>query len=75
MSEEIDLIVKWSGKEYRFEKISLSHSVGQFKDLIYKETNVKVERQKLLGIKFKGRMTWCLHILGVVFYDSFSSEQ
>lgn len=57
MSEEIDLIVKWSGKEYRFEKISLSHSVGQFKDLIYKETNIKVERQKLLGIKFKGRMT------------------
>lgn len=55
MAGNIDITVKWSGKEYKFEEINLNQTVGELKELISKETNVKSERQKLLGIKYKGK--------------------
>jgi len=55
-SEESDIcvIVKWSGKEYPIEHLSPSETVRYLKDLIKEKTGVLPERQKLLGLKFKG---------------------
>lgn len=55
MSDNIDIIIKWSGKEYPINDLSSHLTVGEVKDLIYKETNVKPGRQKLLGLKLKGK--------------------
>lgn len=50
-----EFIVKWSAKEYN---ISLPTSSGPtvmcLKKAIEVQTGVKVERQKLLNLKFKG---------------------
>ena len=48
------IIVKWSGKEYKITGLSETDSIGDLKCAIEKETCVKPERQKLLGLKFKG---------------------
>ena len=48
------LIVKWSGKEYHIKDIDPSNTVAQLKEQIYEHTRVRPERQKLLGLKFKG---------------------
>lgn len=43
--------IKWSGKDYKISNLLESHTLGDLKDEIYKLTNVKQERQKLLGLK------------------------
>ena len=55
MAEKIHLVIKWSGKEYEIEDVALHWSVFELKEEIYKKTFVKPERQKLLGLKYKGR--------------------
>ena len=54
MSDNTTIIIKWRGKEYHLENISLQSSVLDIKNIIYEKTNVKPERQKLLGLKTKG---------------------
>jgi len=54
MSETKTIIIKWSGKEYEMEDVPLHCSVLELKNLIFEKTNVKPERQKLLGLKLKG---------------------
>jgi len=49
MAEQTNLIIKWSGKEYTLENVSLQISVQELKNIIYEKTQVKAERQKLLG--------------------------
>ena len=49
-----NLVVKWSGKEYLIDSITNSDTVEQLKAIIAKKTNVLPERQKLLGLKYKG---------------------
>lgn len=49
-----DLVVKWSGKEYKIAGLRDTETVGDFKNAILKETGVLPERQKLLGLKYKG---------------------
>jgi len=55
MSEKTSLVIKWSGKEYPLNDVSVNSTVRELKDLIYTKTNVKPERQKILGLKLKGK--------------------
>lgn len=50
-----NLIIKWSGSEYPIEGLSPSDSVLDLKNLICKVTGVLPHRQKLLGLKLKGK--------------------
>ena len=52
--EELSVTIKWSGKEYSIENLSPSDTVKSLKDLIKDKTGVLPERQKLLGLKYKG---------------------
>lgn len=54
MENEVKLIVKWNCKEYEIDALSDNDSVGTLKDVIFKKTGVRPERQKLLNLKFKG---------------------
>lgn len=54
---EVNVIVKWSGKEYLIEHISVTETVRHLKDLIKDKTGVLPERQKLLGLKYRGKVT------------------
>lgn len=54
-TNQANVIVKWSGKEYTIKDISNDATVAQLKERVFKETGVKPERQKLLGLKCKGR--------------------
>lgn len=46
------VVVKWSGKEYKI-KYNEKDTVTDLKSIIYSETGVKPERQKLLNLKHK----------------------
>ncbi|XP_001656652.2 ubiquitin-like domain-containing CTD phosphatase 1 [Aedes aegypti] len=54
-SKEIKIIVKWSGKEYPIEDLTDYDTVAVLKHEIFKKTQVKPERQKLLNLKYKGK--------------------
>ncbi len=59
MSEELatnslSLIVKWSSNEYVIDSITSEDTVNDIKNMIYKKTGVKPERQKLIGLKTNG---------------------
>jgi len=55
MEEIGNIIIKWSGKEYRITGLENTSTVVQLKHLIYAETGVLPERQKLLGLKCSGK--------------------
>ena len=50
----MDLSVKWSGKEYKITGLGDTDTVLDLKNAIQKDTGVLPERQKLLGLKYKG---------------------
>ena len=52
--ENFSLVIKWSGKEYTIDGLSQADTVKQLKEQIKGKTGVLPERQKLLGLKFKG---------------------
>lgn len=54
-ADKLDIVIKWSGKEYPISDLAMSLSVKELKDVIFEKTNVKPERQKLLGLKIKGK--------------------
>ena len=60
MAEEIqkqeghNFVVKWAANEYKVTVTSESGTVLCLKKSIEFQTGVKVERQKLLNLKFKG---------------------
>ena len=54
-TEVPNIVVKWSGKEYVIDNFSNSDTVHHLKAIIAKKTNVLPERQKLLGLKYKGK--------------------
>jgi len=58
-----DICVKWGGKEYKIAGLHFNETVKSLKDAIYKTTGVLPDRQKLMGIKYKGRYH---EILGLV---------
>lgn len=49
------LVVKWSAKEYEIELPNSTGTVLCLKKSIETQTGVKIERQKLLNLKFKGK--------------------
>ena len=53
---KVNIIVKWSGREYNIEDVSLNETVRYLKDLIKERTGVLPNRQKLLGLKHKGKL-------------------
>lgn len=50
----VEIIVKWSGEEYKISGLSDAQCVKDLKLEIQKQTCVRPERQKLLGLKYKG---------------------
>lgn len=53
---EFGITVKWSGKEYAVESINATATVADLKERICGLTGVKPNRQKLLGLKCKGKI-------------------
>lgn len=60
MEGTIKLMLKWSGKEYGLE-LNEEDTVLDLKNEIEKQTGVKIERQKLLNLKFKGNVCVCMY--------------
>ncbi|RWS12842.1 ubiquitin-like domain-containing CTD phosphatase 1 isoform X2 [Dinothrombium tinctorium] len=56
-NNDLSIVIKWSGNEFVIdsELISESDSVAHLKQIIYKKTGVMPQRQKLLGLKVKGK--------------------
>lgn len=48
------IVIKWSGEEHLIEDVLPHETIGYLKDVIHKKTNVKPERQKLVGLKSIG---------------------
>ncbi|WAR21786.1 UBCP1-like protein [Mya arenaria] len=55
MAASIEIIIKWSGKEYKIADLNATETVKDLKMKIQKETGVLADRQKLLGLKSKGK--------------------
>ena len=53
---DTEITVKWSGSEYKITDFRPNDTVADLKDKIREKTMVLPERQKLLGLKYKG--TW-----------------
>lgn len=66
-ASDICVIVKWSGKEYPIAHLSPSETVRYLKDLIKEKTGVLPERQKLLGLKFKGILKSSMLVRAIFF--------
>ncbi|XP_038065125.1 ubiquitin-like domain-containing CTD phosphatase 1 isoform X1 [Patiria miniata] len=56
MAAPTNVIVKWNGKEYSIPDVSVSDTVLDLKCMISKQTGVLPERQKLIGLKLKGKV-------------------
>jgi len=55
MSEDCSVTIKWSGKSYVIDGLKETATVGDLKLIIEGKTSVKVNRQKLLNLKLKGK--------------------
>ena len=55
--EDVALVIKWNGQEYAVDndEICETHTIADLKIVICKKTGVLPERQKLLGLKIKGK--------------------
>ncbi|PIK60149.1 putative ubiquitin-like domain-containing CTD phosphatase 1 isoform X1 [Apostichopus japonicus] len=51
----VKLVVKWSGNEYEISDLISTNTVKDLKNVIKLKTGVLPERQKLLGLKLKGK--------------------
>lgn len=52
--QEITIVVKWSAKEYPINDLTDQDTVAVLRHEIFKKTQVRPERQKLLNLKYKG---------------------
>lgn len=52
--EEFCVIIKWSGKEYVIQNLLFIDNVKFLKEFIKDKIGVLFERQKFLGLKYKG---------------------
>lgn len=55
MGSALKLVLKWNSKEYVLE-FNENDTVLDLKNEIEKQTGVKIERQKLLNLKIKGKV-------------------
>lgn len=51
---EIVIVLKWSGKEYPISDLTDQDTVEMLRHEIFRKTQVRPERQKLLNLKHKG---------------------
>ncbi|XP_022091896.1 ubiquitin-like domain-containing CTD phosphatase 1 [Acanthaster planci] len=56
MAAPTNVVVKWNGKEYTISDVGESETVLDLKCMISKQTGVLPERQKLIGLKLKGKV-------------------
>lgn len=56
MAEAVELVIKWSGNEYKISGLTAENTVSDLKISIKNETGVMPDRQKLLGLKLKGEL-------------------
>ncbi|KAM7363993.1 ubiquitin-like domain-containing C-terminal domain phosphatase 1 [Cochliomyia hominivorax] len=54
--KEITIVVKWSAKEYPITDLTNQDTVAVLRHEIFKKTQVRPERQKLLNLKYKGKL-------------------
>lgn len=54
--KEITIVVKWSAKEYPITDLTDQDTVAVLRHEIFKNTQVRPERQKLLNLKYKGKL-------------------
>lgn len=54
----VSVIIKWGGQEYSISSLSEEDTVMDLKQSIKTLTGVLPERQKLLGLKVKGQMSY-----------------
>lgn len=54
MADEVEVVIRWSGKEYKITGLKGNDTVADLKSSIKKETGVLPDRQKLLSLKLKG---------------------
>ncbi|XP_046851468.1 ubiquitin-like domain-containing CTD phosphatase 1 [Xenia sp. Carnegie-2017] len=54
--EVFNVTVKWSGNEYLIEHVESSFTLLQLKQRIHEQTGVLPHRQKLLSLKYKGKV-------------------
>ena len=69
--DQVNLVVKWAGKEYPIDNLPLASTVQQLKSAIHGKTNVLPSRQKLLNLRFKGKAPsddQCLNQMRLVNY-------
>ena len=69
--DQVNLVVKWAGKEYPIDNLPLASTVQQLKSAIHGKTNVLPSRQKLLNLRFKGKAPsddQCLNQMRLVDY-------
>ncbi|XP_037949082.1 ubiquitin-like domain-containing CTD phosphatase 1 [Teleopsis dalmanni] len=52
---EITILVKWSGKEYPINDLTDQDTVAVLRHEIFKRTQVRPERQKLINLKYKAK--------------------
>lgn len=52
---EIVIVLKWSGKEYPLTDLTDQDTVEMLRHEIFRKTQVRPERQKLLNLKHKGK--------------------
>ena len=62
MATVADITIKWSGKEYVISGLLETQTVLDLKEEIKKQTCVLPTRQKLLGLKYKGKYFPMIHI-------------
>nr|CAG4640980.1 EOG090X08NC [Eulimnadia texana] len=55
LTKESGYVIKWSGKEYCIDELDVNSTVLCLKKAIETVTMVKVDRQKLLNLKHKGK--------------------
>lgn len=73
--KEVSVIIKWSGREFLLNDLSDQDTVAVLRHEIFKATNVRPERQKLINLKHKGKweMQWQKWLLD--FWKSPSSPE
>ena len=53
--KEVTIVVKWSAREYPITDLTDQDTVAVLRHEIFKKTQVRPERQKLLNLKYKGK--------------------